>query len=204
MGDEENLPDWQRTKPLGKLTCTSSKCEEGLHSFLRNFRGRKRTNEMSYRSEACTSCGVKIIDWERLDERDLNDVKYTIEALRKELFRRRYWARRIDKKLLEPLLEKELSEIEKKVENRIRKYVNKKFNDNPWDGRQTPLEGNLIYFAQHATASCCKKCIEEWHGINRNELLTEEQIKYLVGLIMVYFENRMQSPQAEGNRKITP
>lgn len=197
MVDENNLPDWQRTKPLEKLTCTSFKCDEGLHTFLKNFRGRKRTDDVSYRSEACTNCGVKIIDWKRLDKRDLSDVEYTIEALKKELFRRRYWARSINQELIKSIMEKELSDIRNEVESRIRRYINKRFKENPFDGRQTPLEGNLIYYAQHATATCCKKCIEEWHGVNRNELLTDQQIKYLVELIMLYIQKRLQFPDAE-------
>ncbi len=36
------------------------------------------------------------------------------------------------------------------------------------DGRQTPREGNTIFYAQHATASCCRTCIEYWHGIPKN------------------------------------
>ena len=94
---------------------------------------------------------------------------------------------------------KELSEIKEQIEKRLRESVYKGKKENLWDGRQTPLEGKLIYYAQHATASCCRKCIEEWHGINRNVSLSNEQIIYLVELIMIYMKNRLESPEAESN-----
>lgn len=196
--NEDNLPDWQRTEPLENISCTSSKCDEDLHCFLKNFRGKKRMEVDSYRSEVCISCSVKLIDWNRLDKRDINDVDYTIKSLKQEFFRRRYWARNIDEELIISVYKKSISEVEKEVEKRIRRYINKRFKENPYDGRQTPLDGSIIFYAQHATGTCCKKCIEEWHGIKRNDLLTDKQIKYLVKLIMVYIKKRMNSPSAEG------
>ena len=34
-------------------------------------------------------------------------------------------------------------------------------------GRQTPYRGHPVFVAQHATASCCRRCLEQWHGIPR-------------------------------------
>lgn len=198
MTNEDNIPDWQQTEPLEKITCTSSKCDEDLHCFLNSFRGKKLSDDNSYRSEVCISCGVKLVDWYRLDKRDINDVNYTIESFKKELFRKRYWSRHIDEELIIQVQEKSISEIEKEIEKRIRRYINKRNKDNPYDGRQTPLEGHLIFYAQHATGTCCKKCIEEWHGIKRNDLLTDKQISYLIKLIMIYIKKRLKSPSAEG------
>ncbi len=73
----------------------------------------------------------------------------------------------------------------------LNKYINKPHKDNDWDGRQTPFTGNLIYYAQHATATCCRKCAEEWHGINRDRPLTKEEINYMVDLIMLYIKKRV-------------
>jgi hypothetical protein len=33
------------------------------------------------------------------------------------------------------------------------------------DGRQTPYRGHPVFVAQHATATCCRGCLEEWHRI---------------------------------------
>ena len=31
------------------------------------------------------------------------------------------------------------------------------------DGKQTPTRGHPVFIAQHATATCCRKCIRKWH-----------------------------------------
>jgi len=33
------------------------------------------------------------------------------------------------------------------------------------DGKQTPMRGHPVFIAQHATATCCRGCIQKWHGI---------------------------------------
>ena len=33
------------------------------------------------------------------------------------------------------------------------------------DGRQTPWRGHPVFTAQHATATCCRGCIEKWHHL---------------------------------------
>ena len=57
-----------------------------------------------------------------------------------------------------------------------------------WDGMQTPRETssgvNPIHLAQHATASCCRKCAKDWHGITQGRALTDGEIKYLSELAL--------------------
>lgn len=45
------------------------------------------------------------------------------------------------------------------------------------DGKQTPMHNHPIFIAQHATATCCRGCLEKWHKIPKkdHELTTEEQ-----------------------------
>ena len=35
------------------------------------------------------------------------------------------------------------------------------------DGRQTPMRNHPVFIAQHATATCCRGCLEKWHAIPR-------------------------------------
>ncbi|WP_158385659.1 DUF4186 family protein [Candidatus Nitrososphaera evergladensis] len=122
--------------------------------------------------------------------------------LRMEAFRLGYWERDIERKIVESAKKKGLGMLRQEAENRLRKYVNKCSNENPWDGRQTPLEGNIIYYSQHATATCCRKCIEAWHGINRNHPLSDEEIQYLVGLMMYYVEKKLPALAVEASDDI--
>jgi hypothetical protein len=48
------------------------------------------------------------------------------------------------------------------------------------DGRQTPMRGHPIFIAQHATATCCRGCLEKWHRIPRGRPLTDEEINHLL------------------------
>lgn len=51
------------------------------------------------------------------------------------------------------------------------------------DGRQTPMRGHPIFIAQHATATCCRGCLEKWHRIQRGKPLAEEQIEYVLNVL---------------------
>src|SRR3954462_2654769 len=33
------------------------------------------------------------------------------------------------------------------------------------DGKQTPYRGHPVFVAHHATATCCRTCLERWHAI---------------------------------------
>lgn len=52
------------------------------------------------------------------------------------------------------------------------------------DGKQTPFKGHPVFLAQHATATCCRSCLEKWHHIEKNRELTNDEIDYIVNLTM--------------------
>lgn len=185
--------DWNEEKPLQKITCTSSACERDLHSFLRI-----RPGEDSYRSSTCRECGADLIDWNRLDRQDLTDVEYTFDSLKKELIRHRYWHLKFDKKAMDHARRKGTRQLREAALHRLRMCVGPPRAELSWDGRQTPLSGNVIFYAQHATATCCRKCIEAWHGITRNRALTDVEIGYMSDLVMTYVEKRLPNLNAYG------
>ena len=51
------------------------------------------------------------------------------------------------------------------------------------DGKQTPWHGHPVFMAQHATATCCRKCLEKWHFIERGRPLDAEEIDYIIMVI---------------------
>lgn len=61
------------------------------------------------------------------------------------------------------------------------------------DGKQTPMRGHPVFIAQHATATCCRGCIEKWHHFPKGVELTKEQQKYLVSIIMEWINRQMNS-----------
>ena len=54
----------------------------------------------------------------------------------------------------------------------------------PNDGKQTPMRGHPVFVAQHATATCCRGCLEKWHRIPKGRELTEAEQEYVVNVIM--------------------
>ena len=51
------------------------------------------------------------------------------------------------------------------------------------DGKQTPMRGHPVFIAQHATATCCRGCLEKWHHIPQGQALSADQQRYIVGVI---------------------
>lgn len=51
------------------------------------------------------------------------------------------------------------------------------------DGKQTPFRGHPVFVAQHATACCCRGCLEKWHRIPAGRALTSEEMVYVVSVL---------------------
>ena len=155
-------------------------------------------SEFQIRNEKCVACGAELIDWHRLDKRDLSDWENTFASLEREMVRHHYWHKIIDMKAVNHANGKGVNGLREAATQRLRKYVGAPSSQLFRDGAQTPIRDNAIYYAQHATATCCRKCIEEWHGINRETHLTENQIGYMTELIMKYIGKRLPGLPMDG------
>jgi len=94
---------------------------------------------------------------------------------------------RLGKKEREYLRDKGFSVIEQHACDFIKERLGQTYPKN--DGKQTPMRNHPVFVAQHATATCCRKCLEKWHGIKKGQKLTQEQIDYVVSVIMYWLEN---------------
>ena len=61
------------------------------------------------------------------------------------------------------------------------------------DGKQTPMRGHPVFIAQHATAICCRGCIEKWHKFPQHRDLTATEQEYLVSVIMEWINRQINS-----------
>lgn len=181
-------------KPLD-IKCTSSKCEDGLHCFKATKKLKAEGNE-----GACRSCGAKLVNWDRVRQKDPADANHTFETMRLELIRHHFWHTDVDDEAVRKARRKGRSGLATAVPKRIRQSVGK---EKPFrDGQQTPFTGNIIYYAQHATASCCRTCMEYWHGIPKGRALTDVEIEYLSQLAMKFIAERMRDLPEEGERPV--
>ena len=65
------------------------------------------------------------------------------------------------------------------------------------DGKQTPMRGHPVFIAQHATATCCRGCIQKWHGIKKGRALSDPEIQFLVELIMGWIEGQVSAEKID-------
>jgi hypothetical protein len=56
------------------------------------------------------------------------------------------------------------------------------------DGKQTPYRGHPVFVAQHATATCCRTCLERNHAIAKGRPLTPQERDYVVDVICRWIE----------------
>lgn len=113
----------------------------------------------------------------------MNDI---FERLSKSKFRSRFHLKDKDKKYIE---EKGIDTIKKHAYD----FINNRLSDvsKVIDGKQTPMRGHPVFIAQHATACCCRGCLEKCYHIPKGRLLTEKEIDYIVDIIMKWINNEM-------------
>lgn len=58
------------------------------------------------------------------------------------------------------------------------------------DGKQTPMRGHPVFVAQHATATCCRGCLEKWHNIPKGRELTAQEQDYVVDVILQWIDRQ--------------
>lgn len=58
------------------------------------------------------------------------------------------------------------------------------------DGCQTPMRNHPAFIAQHATATCCRGCLEKWHKIPKGRPLSDREVHYIVAVIERWLANR--------------
>ena len=64
------------------------------------------------------------------------------------------------------------------------------------DGKQTPTHGHPVFKAMHATACCCRGCLNKWYNVPKGVELTETQQEKIVNLLMAWIESRMSQAES--------
>jgi hypothetical protein len=108
----------------------------------------------------------------------MRNLDIVFERLERSSFRRKF---RLGKMEREYLDSKGLEVILTHGADFIRKRLGPAFPAN--DGKQTPMKKHPVFVAQHATATCCRGCLEKWHAIPKGRELSAEEQAYLIELI---------------------
>lgn len=108
----------------------------------------------------------------------MRDVEELFARLSRSDFRSRI---HLKEKERDYLRRKGMAEIVKHAEDFIEKRLAPAEPAN--DGKQTPWRNHPVFVAQHATATCCRGCLEKWHAIPKGRELTDEEKAYVVEVI---------------------
>ena len=94
------------------------------------------------------------------------------------------------------LSRKDLAYLEEKGEETIKRHARDfvKIKLSPAepanDGKQTPMRGHPVFKAMHATACCCRGCMEKWYRGPQHRELTETEQEAVVSLLMAWLRRQ--------------
>jgi hypothetical protein len=190
-------------EPL-KLKCTDSKCDADLHCFRPQRKRGDNASEKPTDRHVCRDCGADLVDWETVHRRDIAEVETLFEELPKELIRHHFWHTPLPEAVVSKAYRYKPEVIARRTRAAIRSHVSRPSSELWRDGAQTPMEAaddaQIYYMGMHATACCCRKCMEYWHGIPREMPLDEEAQKYFAHLVWLYVCQRLDEPTWLGVR----
>ena len=116
--------------------------------------------------------------------RELDDL---FAALSRSAFRKKF---QVQGKDLEYLHTKGLSTVLSHAEDFVGKRLSPAFPEK--DGKQTPFRGHPVFVAQHATACCCRGCLEKWHRIPMGRALGAEEQAYILKVLERWLREQFQ------------
>ena len=114
----------------------------------------------------------------------MNDlvVNEMLNKLSKSKFRSSF---HLNKKMKEYVDNKGIDIVRKHAYEIIIKNIGDDFPKN--DGKQTTMrQVHPIFIAQHACACCCRGCLYKWHHIPKGQVLNQEQLDYIVELLLAW------------------
>ena len=113
-------------------------------------------------------------------------ISHKLASLKQSKFRSKF---KLSQKDQDYIAAKGIETIKEHAFQFIKSRVAPDFPKN--DGKQTPMRGHPVFIAQHATATCCRGCIQKWHGIEKGRVLDEKEVNFFVVLIMGWVEEQL-------------
>ncbi len=118
----------------------------------------------------------------------MQSIDDALNKLEKSKFRSSFYLNEKDKQYVN---EKGLPAIRKHAEDFVKERLAPAYIEN--DGKQTPTKNHPVFKAQHATACCCRGCLNKWYKVEKNKELTPVQQQKIVNLIMAWIERQMNN-----------
>ncbi len=175
------MDDMPEFEPV-KVKCRDTDCDHDRHCY------RPKRWAKGKRTSTCQVCGDDGVDWSLPQARDLSAVDEVFTQLQRELIRHVFFTAPLDTVARDNIRKVGVEAIRGGVREHLRKKIGPAeiFRD----GTQTPKKDRVVHFAQHATATCCRKCLDYWYGIPQHRDLTDEELSFCEGLVLAYMDGR--------------
>jgi len=108
----------------------------------------------------------------------MRELDELFASLAKSAFRRKF---HLQGKDLEYLHNKGLTTVLSHANDFISQRLAPAFPEK--DGKQTPFRGHPVFVAQHATACCCRGCLEKWHRIPKGSPLSVDEETHILNVL---------------------
>lgn len=178
-------------EPL-KVHCQDVRCDADLHCFSPNRR--RKDWEKHYKGE-CMACGRQTVDWARARIGKEADPDVVFSELRREYIRTVFFEAPFDAAAKHEARNLGLAGLKTRVRPLLAKKIGPAHIFR--DGTQTRKEGSALFYAQHATATCCRKCLDYWYNVERGRDLTDEELDRCEWLVLSYLDRRSAELFAE-------
>lgn len=88
--------------------------------------------------------------------------------------------------------QKGIETIRRHAEDFVRQKLAPAYPKN--DGKQTPMRGHPVFKAMHATACCCRGCLNKWYRIPVGVELSDDLQTRIVDFLMAWIERQTAEP----------
>ncbi|HEY4778291.1 MAG TPA: DUF4186 family protein [Solirubrobacterales bacterium] len=191
--------------PLLKITCKSTKCDSRVSLAERRhaFSSPLAEGVLPGIGGPCIACGTDTVEWGRCHARDPEDHEGLFGNMRQELLRDHYWGLELPEHVLRKARKRSSEQLQTTIGLDLRRAL---VPDHFVEGRQTPFAENeekatISTCSQHAIGTCCRACLEKWHGIPHGVVLGGSEYDYLGGLAWIYVERRLELSDSNGSRR---
>lgn len=183
-------------RPLA-VSCHASRCGPKVAAAERRHAFSSPLAELPGIGGSCRACGtIDLVDWERLHRRDPTDLANVTIELQKELIRDNYWGEPLPARILRNAGRRTTDQLARSATSTLQRAL---VVGHVLEGHQTYFAYNkkatIIHCAQHATATCCRACLETWLGIPRTQSLRPDDLAYCAALVDGYVTARLAQPE---------
>lgn len=117
----------------------------------------------------------------------MQTIEQAFEKLSKSKFRRKFQLKEADFQYIERT---GMETVRRHAAEFVKERLSPAYPKN--DGKQTPMKGHPVFIAQHATACCCRGCLNKWYGVKMGQPLSERQQQKIVNLLIAWIQKQLE------------